>query len=250
MSKTISATLISDTHGIILPENLKGGDFLLHAGDICPDKYCWGSLKDNVIHEQTKWLDTTFREWSSRQSKIYKRMVFCAGNHDWVFEQYLNDWYKYQDRGEKISVVMEIIDSLPIRFLFNESAMLDGIRLWGSPMSPTFGNWAFMASEEHLDLMYEINVPEKVDIFINHSPCYGINDMAPSYSRNNDKWINVGSKSVLKHVERVKPKLFLAGHLHSGYGIKQVGDTMHVNAALVNEEYNPVHEPINIDLGI
>jgi Icc-related predicted phosphoesterase len=42
--------------------------------------------------------------------------------------------------------------------------------------------------------------------------------------------------------------LVVAGHIHSGYGRYQIGETIFVNAAFVNEQYIPSHEPIVVEL--
>jgi Icc-related predicted phosphoesterase len=49
-------------------------------------------------------------------------------------------------------------------------------------------------------------------------------------------------------VERVKPALNVFGHIHEGYGVKQINDTLFVNASICNPGYNPINKPIVVDL--
>ncbi len=64
---------------------------------------------------------------------------------------------------------------------------------------------------------------------------------------------HVGSKSLRMIMGRIKPKLWVCGHIHEGYGeFKDTtlsGDKYHiVNASHVNEYYRPVNKPIRIEL--
>jgi len=49
-------------------------------------------------------------------------------------------------------------------------------------------------------------------------------------------------------VNRVKPALHVCGHIHEGYGVSQVGNTVFVNASSVSYGYKPVNNPIVVDL--
>jgi hypothetical protein len=54
---------------------------------------------------------------------------------------------------------------------------------------------------------------------------------------------HVGSAALTDALERVRPRLLVAGHIHSGYGNYQLGDTEIINASLVDNDYrlsNPV----------
>lgn len=64
---------------------------------------------------------------------------------------------------------------------------------------------------------------------------------------------HIGSKSLRRIMGRVKPKLWICGHIHEGYG--QFKDTSlsginyHiVNCSHVNERYEPVNKPVRVIL--
>jgi Icc-related predicted phosphoesterase len=40
----------------------------------------------------------------------------------------------------------------------------------------------------------------------------------------------------------------VCGHIHSGYGVYRLGATEIVNAALVDDDYRPVHPVVEITL--
>ena len=44
------------------------------------------------------------------------------------------------------------------------------------------------------------------------------------------------------------PKVHVFGHIHNGYGQKQIGQTLYVNAAVCDEDYKPVNAPIVVDI--
>jgi Icc-related predicted phosphoesterase len=51
-----------------------------------------------------------------------------------------------------------------------------------------------------------------------------------------------------KRILEVKPKLAVAGHIHSGYGRYEIGSTVFINASLVNNQYIPMHPPVVVEI--
>ncbi|MBD0299599.1 MAG: metallophosphoesterase, partial [Nitrososphaera sp.] len=105
---------ISDTHSHHKSVKLPKGDVLLHAGDV------------TYRGKKTEVLD--FLEWFSRQPFKYK--IFIAGNHDFYFEK------------ENPSMVQAIIPE-GIIYLQDSGTEINGIRIWGTPITPWFHHWAF-----------------------------------------------------------------------------------------------------------
>ncbi len=138
-------THISDTHNkhTQLNGKLSGGDLLIHSGDIT-------SLgrKDEVVR---------FVKWFNGIDN-YTNKIFIAGNHDMTFdsEKLLRDKLThFEGRTEYDTECAEgkpdWLDTLLVSelnpnvfYLENSFVMLDDIKIWGSPISPTFGyGWAF-----------------------------------------------------------------------------------------------------------
>lgn len=208
---------VSDLHGHLpkLPEC----DLVLIGGDICP-------VHNHKIDFQIQWLNNEFREWllGIKAEKI----VAVAGNHDLVFE-----------RNPKK------IPDLPWEYLLDSSIIFRDMKIWGSPWQLNFGiGWAFNAAETSLKKKWS-KIPTDTDILLLHSPPYGYGDLV--IRRNGEE--NVGSPSLLKRINKIKPKLVVSGHIHSGFGRYEIGEkTIFINASLVDEYYSPVNEPFLLDL--
>jgi Icc-related predicted phosphoesterase len=104
--------------------------------------------------------------------------------------------------------------------------------------------WAFNAPEEDLDDPEESWLNEKfsrmtdhTDVVITHTPPAGFHDTVRGAHR--------GSISLNKHIERVKPKLVIYGHIHKP-GVEQVDGVTLCNAAHVGFDRRPNGHPIQV----
>lgn len=80
-------------------------------------------------------------------------------------------------------------------------------------------------------------IPQDLDILITHTPPYGILDKCQDGKK-------IGSKALLKAIERVKPKIHIFGHVHEKGGKNTVYEptgTRCYNVAHVNEMYEPTN---------
>lgn len=214
MAEVVKVVVISDIHGY-LPD-LPDGDILLIAGDICP-------AHNHSIGFQLNWLETNFNFWLRKLK--YKNIVLTPGNHDFCFQ-------------EQIKEVLAI--KLPCKILIDDYAEIQGFKIYGSPWQPVFFDWAFNATEDQLEKIWE-KIPNNTDILLLHGPPFGVGDLTP-------RGVNTGSPSLMKKIEEVKPKLAVWGHIHHSYGQYQIGETIGVNASYVNEKYKPANLPIIIEL--
>ncbi|UOE40126.1 metallophosphatase domain-containing protein [Chryseobacterium suipulveris] len=204
---------ISDTHSrhrrlTSLPE----ADVIIHAGDIS---------KVGKEYEVEDFVD-----WFSNLN--YQHKILIAGNHDFFFERETN---------ENIQHILN--DN--IIYLHNSQVEIEGIRIWGSPYTPRFFNWAFNL---HRGTDLEKNwqqIPIDTDILVTHGPPFGILDRTVS-------GLNVGCKELMKKVKEVQPKYHLFGHIHEGYGMLQSEKTTFINGSVLNERYELVNSPILFEL--
>lgn len=183
---------ISDTHamekGLRVPENI---DIVLHSGDI--SNYREAHLN---IPECMNFLD-----WYQSLEIPYK--VMCAGNHDLSIER------RHITPGD--------IHARGITYLENESTNIMGLKIWGSPITPSFGSgWAFNKDRAKLDALWS-TIPEDTDIVITHGPAKSVLDL--SFDREGNLEM-CGCKALRRHIGRVKPKLFGFGHIHNMKGIE------------------------------
>lgn len=219
---------ISDLHGFLpYPKNVPACDILLIGGDIVPDEF--SGIGPFWSHdEQRSWLFSDFSEWL--EAVPAKHIVGIGGNHDFILQVEDSPGYK-----------------LPWMYLDNESAFVEGLNIFGSPYSPTFGGWAFMMDDANLNDFVWSKIPNDTDILMVHGPMKGILDITPPFWGSE----NVGSSSLrnrFEYGELPNLKLFVSGHIHNSYGQETVNGVKFVNASRVNEEYNPVNKPIRIEI--
>ncbi|WP_226987416.1 metallophosphoesterase family protein [Parachlamydia acanthamoebae] len=119
----------------------------------------------------------------------------------------------------------------------NDSGVeIHGIKIWGSPITPWFENWAFNRHrgdeiKAHWDL-----IPSDTEILITHGPCYGILDEV-KISR---QWTrHVGCEELEKNIHASQIKLHVFGHIHGARNVKTHAGKIFVNAASLNDSYKP-----------
>ena len=232
---------VSDTH-MAQPE-LTDGDVLIHAGDIT----FRGSLTE--VRETTLWLH------DQKAKKGYKHVIVVAGNHDWLFER-------------ESRLARSIMEARGLLYLEDSGLTISGkdalvgkiepgpgrITVYGSPWQPAFMNWAFnLDRPESLAVKWDM-IPPGIDILITHGPPYGIRDGVPHFNEDiypSDDSLavrHVGCGELLKAVERVRPKVHVFGHVHSGHGRVEKNGTTFINASVMNESYDPEWKPYVFDL--
>lgn len=194
-------TAISDTHSLHNQLSLPGGDMLVHAGDVC--------------NRGTQQEAINFMEWIEKQPYTYK--VFIAGNHDFFFENFTQQ---------------EIQDRLPkgVFFLNDSGIEIEGIKIWGSPITPTFCNLAFNKNRGNEIAKHWDKIPQDTDILITHGPPYGILDKILN-------GLHVGCEDLVQKIIAIKPKFHIFGHIHEAHGLTKQDDTTYINVSSVNMEY-------------
>ena len=188
---------ISDTHGRHYDVGLPSGDILIHAGDVSA-----GGTESQI---------KDFLKWFSEHEFKYK--VFIAGNHDFLFEHDLET--------AKGLIPENVI------YLQESSITVEGFKIYGTPITPYFLNWAFNRHPGEDIEKHVSKIPPDVDILISHGPPYGILDA-------NVNGQHCGCPSLLAKIEKIKPKLLICGHIHEAYGQRLIGQTTFINASLLN----------------
>jgi Icc-related predicted phosphoesterase len=203
---------IADTHGrhdsVIIPS----GEVLIHAGDI--------SMKG----AENEVID--FLKWFSDQDFEYKILV--AGNHDFYFEE------------ESMATIQKIIPQ-DVIYLNDNSTVINGIKIWGSPITPSFHDWAFNRNrgseiKKHWDL-----IPNDIDILITHGPVFRRLDT--TFDKR-----HVGCKDLHHKIHEIKPKIHICGHIHEAHGTMEMGGIKYINASVLNERYDLTNAPIVFEL--
>lgn len=199
--------LLSDTHERDIP--IPDGDVLIHAGDLTMR----GTYR--TIAQAGAWL----------RSLPHKHKIVVAGNHDWLFETNRQKALRALGSG--------------FIYLENEGATVEGLRIWGSPVTPTFYNWAFNVYRGPDIKKYWDAIPQNLDILVTHGPPRGILDQAFPERVSE----NLGCDDLLKAVQNKKPRIHVFGHIHGSRGVSIAGETTFYNASVVNESYRVKYTP-------
>ena len=205
---------IADTHGMHDDVKVPKGDILVHAGDITGD----GSFRSFA----------DFLRWFKAQPHAFK--CFVGGNHDRVLDKEYN-------------TVKEMIKDSGCIYLENSGCILDGLNVYGSPITPKFNDWYFM-EERDLIGKYWKNIPKNLDLLITHGPPYKVLDGVLSAYGDH----HVGCEALMDKINEVKPKYHIFGHIHCSYGQNKIGDTTFINASVCDDNYDVVNKPIVIEL--
>ncbi len=207
--------LISDTHGKHHEVKVPKGDILLHAGD-CTDDAGQAALRSFLL-----WME----------AQPHDAKLFIAGNHDWAFE-------KWPDQAR--DMVKKIAPS--VTYLEDSGVTVLGLKIYGSPVSPRFCDWAFNRDRGEVIRKHWDMIPNDTDVLITHGPPMGYHDWSV-YDRK-----HVGCKDLYEAILRVCPFVAVHGHIHHGYSTSRLthDDGTHttlINASVVNEAYQVVNAP-------
>lgn len=213
MSK-VRIACISDTHLQESTLKVPECDILIHAGDMG---------KFNSTEQDLALFD----EWCASLGLEPSRILVCAGNHDFCLQNNKN--------------AKDLLSHCT--YLFDESVSIGGIKFYASPWQPAFFNMAFNLERDGTELKKKWDeIPDDTDVLITHAPPYGLGDLISPGE-------HLGCKLLLERVRQVRPRLHVCGHIHSGQGTYKTDFNMLVvNAAVCDNDYNPVNQSIIIEL--
>ena len=200
-TQRVRIVCISDTHG--QTPHLPPGDILIHAGDLCQQ----GTPEE--LRKVLKWLEAT----------DFRLKIVVAGNHDAC----LDPKSHISSREEAAALTNLLRSSSSIHYLEHGAKVLrlqndDGtdvrIKVFGSPYSPGRRARAFGYTAEDAPNFWD-KIPLDTDIVIAHTPAKYHLDESPDVGA-------VGCPQLREALWRVRPKLFVCGHIHEGRGVQVV----------------------------
>ena len=201
---------LSDTHGKHNLIQVPDGDILLHAGDFSGR---------GRLEEVKRFLD-----WFAALPHPHK--VFIAGNHDFL--------------AERQSQLFHSLIPDNCIYLENNAVEVAGLKIWGSPITPWFFDWAFNRHRGDEIRPYWDAIPNDVDILITHGPPNGILDRTASGQL-------VGCEELMVQIHRIKPVIHLFGHIHEAYGTAYVNEICFINGSNLNLAYQYVNKPVVVN---
>jgi len=205
--------MLSDTHTYHKQVEMPEAEVVIHCGDY---------THTGETHEVIDFLN-----WFGNQKSMYK--IFINGNH----EKYV----------AKMGITKQMVEShnkyhmTNIIYLEDSEVVIDGIKFYGSPWTPEFfpEHWAYqLMNDGHADSVWR-KIPNDVDVLITHGPVFGKLDKVKPFARYDKE--NAGCPVLLKKILEIKPKIHVAGHIHSGNGVIQGVNTLFINASMCNEAY-------------
>ncbi|KIW96429.1 uncharacterized protein Z519_03498 [Cladophialophora bantiana CBS 173.52] len=200
---------ISDTHN--QTPHLPAGHVLIHAGDL---------TNQGTYSELQKTVD-----WI-KKAQFQIKIVVC-GNHDVTCDvpfYQMYGGYFHNKRREDPQRCLDLLRSDPsLVFLNHEATQVrinhgDGLvsllKIFGSPYSPAHGFWAFGYSPETAPQLWD-QIPLDSDVVVTHTPAKFHCDECGNRG-------TAGCEILREALWRVRPRLFVCGHIHEAYGVEAV----------------------------
>jgi Icc-related predicted phosphoesterase len=211
---------LSDTHSKHRKVEIDstGIDVLLHCGDITAQ----GEI--HVLKDFANWL---------KDLPIPHKNVIC-GNHELGYEF-----------GYKRPEMLKIFEDAGINYLENSEIVIDGIKFYGSPVTPFFHDWEWNYQRGEQIKKFWDKIPDDTNVLMTHGPPYGIVDLVEDDIFNKGRDLHQGCEELAKRVKQLKKlKLSCHGHLHhSASKIEVINGTTFANVAIMNDRYLPVNKP-------
>jgi Calcineurin-like phosphoesterase len=211
----------ADLHGHL--PTVERCDVLLLAGDLVPL-----AVQDSDSGSQ-RWLRDVLGAWL--EDVPAEHVVGIAGNHDL--------WAQHAAPPE----------GLRWTYLQDDGATVAGLRMWGTPWTPTFGGWAFEAEPEARRETFA-HIPAETDVLLAHCPPWGCGDRAPRRGTPEAGSEHVGCPELLQAIELVLPTLVVFGHVHEdgGYRDELPSGPLLANVSILDGGYKPVRGPARFEL--
>lgn len=214
---------ISDTHNYHAKLQIPDGDILIHAGDFSN-------------HGKPKEV-ASFCNWFAQQPHKYK--IAVTGNHDLSLDcSHINANLACQ------SIVRDYMMEDKFAFFTHNALAIEGVQFFFSSFTPTYGNWAFMLTDDALALKWA-QIPAETQVLVTHGPPKGILD---SYEMDGVT-VQCGSASLLQRVQLLNNlKLHVFGHIHESHGKLMQNGVQFANVAICDRENVFVNNATVIDL--
>ena len=186
---------ISDTHGthsrLIIPTDV---DMVIHSGDA-------SNSRDSGINNNEM---LNFIDWYSKLP--IKKKIYVAGNHDVSIQ--------------RLMIPRGYMEGAGITYLENSWQKVLGLKIWGSPITPSFGvGWAWNMSRHKTHRVWD-TIPDDTDVVVTHGPPKNRLDLTWNVQGNLEQ---CGDNSLSAAILRVSPKLHLFGHVHNCKDLKNSG---------------------------
>lgn len=223
----------SDTHGMHgqLTQQIIAAkpEVLVHCGDFTTVG------KRSEVGDFADWCTMLLRK------NYVKHVVAIAGNHDLLFDA-THKASREDPTGR--DACRERLRDAGVKYLEDAGCRIGGVSFFGIPWTQQFYDWAFQIPDLSADQACFDIVPPGVDVLVTHGPPNNVRDLVP-------RGEHVGSPALhrlLWRQDRTPPRIIAFGHIHEGYGISLVAQTLCVNASTCTGAYKPTNPLVTVDL--
>ena len=222
----LKLVLMSDTHGYHRKVDVPLGDVLIHCGDF-------------TAHGREADAQD-FNDWMGTLPHPYKLVV--AGNHDWVMTRFKQDQFNHFE--SVFSRTRQAALTSNYTYLCDSGIIIEGVKFWGSPVTPQFCDWAFMLDGENNRKHHWKSIPPDTNVLVTHGPSRGVLDANIRGELCGDEQLR------LRCAELPLLGLHCFGHIHErGRKEERVGHYSAVNCAILDERYAIKNQPVEINEG-
>lgn len=227
--KKIKIATVSDTHGydFWIKEE---ADIWIFAGD-----YTSGSRYDSMtqVAQFSAFMDCIYQNLCNlkeENKRLPLKIYIGFGNHDHFAE------FNIQ-HPEFLKIARQMVKDFNthIEFVGNNIVKFKGKRIVAIPYSRN-KNGAFKWTENAEKKVKNILSTAKPDILITHAPPLGMLDEKDGE--------HLGEERFVEYLNGHKPKLWIFGHIHEGYGHIKKDNTSYYNVALFTDTNTRVWNPI------
>ena len=215
---------LSDLHGS-LPKIVPECDVVVIAGDILPLNI------QRKIDESICWLCNDFKDWANNLE--CQKVIFIAGNHDFVFERFLEN--KFMNSAETEEMIFEKNNN-KIVYLCDSKYVWQDKTFYGFPWCPNLEKWAFYKNETEMEKAVQL-IPNKLDVLITHCPPQSTLQ-ATVLQQGWNYMTDFGCQELTTGLISKDINWCICGHIHSG---KHTPDTVFgtnvVNVSIKDEDY-------------
>jgi Icc-related predicted phosphoesterase len=224
----IKICFISDLHGYLI-NDIEPCDLVIICGDSISLRFQSG------WHKAIRWYRNQFKSWA--EALPCDKVFFIAGNHDPI-ESYEEEMKLNFPMDSKVSYICHEYCE------FTKDGTT--LKMFGSPYCHVFGHWYFMEDDNTLATLFN-EIPKNLDIVFTHDAPYGITDVLLDPKAWNSTE-NLGCRPLADAIIEAKPAILAHGHLHSTSHVpEEYNGTKYFNCSIVDEEYQPVYDPIYIE---
>lgn len=159
-------------------------------------------------------------------------IVIVPGNHELTLEK----------ATPHAQLIKDFCKTKAINYLIDSGATINNMKVWGSPYTPWFHDWAFNVPRNTIQWHWDL-IPDDTEILVLHGPPYGILDKTKEGT-------NVGCEALTNTINsRLKNlKVCIFGHIHEAHGSVKINNVSYYNVSICNRAYEPVNPVTVIDI--